>query len=58
MTTIEISDRPLFEELKPLFDQMSLSELRKTADWLVPDASDIAVLTRAWAIRNHTEQHM
>ena len=47
-----------FEDLKPLFHQMSHSELQKTADWLVPDASDIAILTRAWDIKNHTERHM
>ena len=47
-----------FEDLKPLFHQMSHDELQKTADWLVPDASDIAILTRAWDIKNHTERHM
>ena len=45
-----------FEDLKPLFHQMSHSELQKTADWLVPDASDVAILTRAWDIKNHTER--
>ena len=47
-----------FEDLKPLFHQMSPYELRKTADWLVPNASDIAIQTRAWDIKNHTEKHM
>ena len=47
-----------FEDLKPLFHQMSPYELRKTADWLVPNASDIAIQTRAWDIKNHTERHM
>ena len=47
-----------FEDLKPLFHQMSPNELQKTADWLVPDASDIAIMARAWDIKNHTERHM
>jgi len=56
--TIELSDRPLFEELQPLFHQMSPGELRKTADWLVPDASEVAIRCRMWDINNGTEQHM
>ena len=47
-----------FEAWKQLFPQMYHTELQKTADWLVPDASDIAILTRAWDIKNHTERHM
>ncbi|MBQ7648991.1 MAG: hypothetical protein IJS92_07970 [Paludibacteraceae bacterium] len=47
-----------FEDLKPLFREMSPYELQKTADWLVPDASDVAILARAWDIKNHTERHM
>ena len=47
-----------FEDLKPLFHQMSYSELRKAGDWLVPNAADIGMQTGAWDIKNHTERHM
>ena len=56
--TVQVSDRPLFEELKPLFELMNWRELRKTADWLVPDASDTMILIRAGDIRMGIEQHM
>ena len=46
-----------FEEIKPLFHEMSLVELQKTADWLVPDASEIAIRTRLWDIENETVKH-
>ena len=47
-----------FEDLKPLFHQMSHDELQKTVEWLIPYASDIAILTRAWDIKNRTERRM
>ena len=57
-TTSCVGGPTTFEQLKPLFAQMSPSELKKTADWLVPDASETAIRCRMWDIKNGTEQHM
>jgi len=43
---VELSEHPHFEELKPLFQLMHRAERRKTADWLIGDASEIAVNLR------------
>ena len=55
--TVEISDSPLFEELKPLFVKMYKAEREKAADWLIDDASDCAVICRARDI-NEGVHHM
>ena len=48
-----------FEEIKPLFRQMSPMELTRTANHLIEYATDEAMLgCRRWDLLNGTEQHM
>ena len=44
--------------IKQSLADLPLSERRKVIDWFICDASDTAVLARAWDIRNATEHHM
>ena len=46
------------DTIRQLLAELPLTERRKVIDWFIGDASDTAVLARAWDIRNATEQHM
>ena len=47
-----------FEQLKPLFRQMSPYQLSLAANHLIPYATDeISLMTRRWDLLNHTERH-
>ena len=43
---VELSDSPLFEELKPLFERMYRTEKEKFADYSIEYASYFAALGR------------
>lgn len=47
-----------FEDVKKILYNMLPSERRKVADYLVCDASELAVRMRYCDIVNQTEQHM
>lgn len=40
---VQVSERPLFDELLPMFKKMHQAELTKAADWMVTFASDRAL---------------
>ena len=55
---VEVSNPPLFEELRPLFQQMYSAERNKAANWLIGDASAAAVMERYFEIQRAETHHM
>ena len=57
-TTSCVGGPTTFEQLKPLFRQMSPYQLQLTANHLIPHATDLEALTcRKFDLVNQTERH-